>query len=59
MTELAESVYSSQSGITYQITQLEKHDLVQRRHGDTGPRAVYAVLTDAGSKTLKRAARAT
>ncbi|MFI6440771.1 MarR family winged helix-turn-helix transcriptional regulator [Streptomyces sp. NPDC050759] len=56
MTELAESVYASQSGVTYQITQLEKAGLVRRRICPSGPRAVYAVLTDAGLATLERAA---
>ncbi|MEV7734453.1 MarR family transcriptional regulator [Streptomyces sp. NPDC088921] len=56
MTELAESVYASQSGVTYQITQLEKAGLVRRRICPSGPRAVYAVLTDAGFATLERAA---
>ncbi|MFH9550127.1 MarR family winged helix-turn-helix transcriptional regulator [Streptomyces sp. NPDC051445] len=56
MTELAESVYASQSGVTYQISQLEKTGLVRRRICPSGPRAVYAVLTDAGLATLERAA---
>ncbi|KUN58055.1 MarR family transcriptional regulator [Streptomyces canus] len=56
MTELAESVYASQSGVTYQITQLEKAGLVRRRICPSGPRAVYAVLTDAGLATIERAA---
>ncbi|MER7927438.1 MarR family transcriptional regulator [Streptomyces sp. NPDC096057] len=56
MTELAESVYASQSGVTYQISQLEKAGLVRRRICPSGPRAVYAVLTDAGLATLERAA---
>jgi DNA-binding MarR family transcriptional regulator len=56
MTELAESIYTSQSGVTYQITQLEKAGLVRRRICPSGPRAVYAVLTDAGFATLERAA---
>jgi DNA-binding MarR family transcriptional regulator len=31
MTELAESLYNSKSGLTYQITQMEKSGLVRRR----------------------------
>ena len=56
MTELAESVYTSQSGVTYQITQLEKAGLVRRRICPSGPRAVYAVLTDAGLAAIEGAA---
>jgi DNA-binding MarR family transcriptional regulator len=56
MTELANSLYTSQSGITYQITQLEKRGLVRRRPCPSGPRAVYAVLTEAGWDVLKQAA---
>ncbi|MFL5998012.1 MAG: MFS transporter [Streptomyces sp.] len=57
MTELAESIYTSQSGVTYQITQLEKAGLVRRRICPSGPRAVYAVLTDAGLDALERRSR--
>jgi DNA-binding MarR family transcriptional regulator len=56
MTELADTLYTSQSGTTYQIAQLEKAGLVRRRQCLGGPRAVYAVLTDAGFEVLKRAA---
>lgn len=56
MTELADSLYTSQSGVTYQITQLEKAGLVQRRACPSGPRAVYATLTDAGLTAVQRAA---
>jgi DNA-binding MarR family transcriptional regulator len=56
MTELADTVHTSQSGTTYQIAQLEKAGLVRRRECRAGPRAVYAVLTDAGFEVLKRAA---
>ncbi|HST80377.1 MAG TPA: MarR family transcriptional regulator [Kineosporiaceae bacterium] len=56
MTELAEAVVSSQSGVTYQINQLQKAGLVRRRICPSGPRAVYAVLTDAGLAAVERAA---
>jgi DNA-binding MarR family transcriptional regulator len=56
MTELADTLYTSQSGTTYQIAQLEKAGLVRRRQCLGGPRAVYAVLTDAGFEVLRRAA---
>jgi DNA-binding MarR family transcriptional regulator len=56
MTYLADSLYSSQSGITYQVTQLEKLGLVRRTPCPLGSRAVYAVLTDAGWEALQQAA---
>lgn len=56
MTELADTLYTTQSGTTYQIAQLEKAGLVRRRQCLGGPRAVYAVLTDAGFEVLERAA---
>jgi DNA-binding MarR family transcriptional regulator len=56
MTELAGSVLNSKSGLTYQISQLEKAGLVRRRPCTSDERAVYAVLTPAGTKLLERAA---
>ncbi len=56
MTELAGSVLNSKSGLTYQISQLEKAGLVRRRSCTSDERAVYAVLTPAGRKLLARAA---
>jgi DNA-binding MarR family transcriptional regulator len=56
MTELAGSVLNSKSGLTYQISQLEKAGLVRRRSCTSDERAVYAVLTPAGKKLLERAA---
>jgi DNA-binding MarR family transcriptional regulator len=56
MTDLADTLYTSQSGTTYQIAQLEKAGLVRRRECRGGPRAVYAVLTDEGFEVLERAA---
>jgi DNA-binding MarR family transcriptional regulator len=58
MTELAGSVLNSKSGLTYQISQLEKAGLVRRRACTSDERAVYAVLTPAGTKLLERAAPA-
>jgi DNA-binding MarR family transcriptional regulator len=58
MTELAGSVLNSKSGLTYQISQLEKAGLVRRRACTSDERAVYAVLTPAGKKLLQRAAPA-
>jgi DNA-binding MarR family transcriptional regulator len=56
MTELADALLNSKSGLTYQISQLEKAGLVRRRSCTSDVRAVYAVLTDAGEKLLKKAA---
>ena len=56
MTELADALLNSKSGLTYQISQLEKAGLVCRRSCTSDVRAVYAVLTDAGQELLRRAA---
>lgn len=56
MTELAASVVTSKSGLTYQITQLEKAGLVRRRSCPTDDRGVFAVLTEEGREKLRQAA---
>jgi DNA-binding MarR family transcriptional regulator len=56
MTHLADVLHVSPSALTYQVTQLERAGLVRRRPCPSGPRAVYAVLTDAGWSVLERAA---
>jgi len=56
MTELAGALLNSKSGLTYQISQLEKAGLVRRRSCHSDDRAVYAVLTDAGETLLRKAA---
>lgn len=56
MTELADALLNSKSGLTYQVSQLEKAGLVRRRSCTSDDRAVYAVLTEAGEKLLARAA---
>jgi DNA-binding MarR family transcriptional regulator len=56
MSELADALLNSKSGLTYQISQLEKAGLVRRRSCTTDDRAVYAVLTEAGEELLARAA---
>jgi DNA-binding MarR family transcriptional regulator len=56
MTELADALLNSKSGLTYQISQLEKAGLVRRRSCTSDDRAVYAVLTEAGQALLDRAA---
>jgi DNA-binding MarR family transcriptional regulator len=56
MTELADVLASTKSGLTYQVNQLEAAGLVCRRScaGDT--RGVIAVITADGRKLLERAA---
>jgi DNA-binding MarR family transcriptional regulator len=56
MTALADALYNSKSGLTYQVTQMEKAGLVRRRSCPNDVRAVYACLTDAGQALLERAA---
>jgi DNA-binding MarR family transcriptional regulator len=56
MSELAGALLNSKSGLTYQISQLEKAGLVRRRACTTDDRAVFAVLTPAGKRLMERAA---
>lgn len=56
MTELADSLLNSKSGLTYQISQLEKAGLVVRAPCTIDVRGVYAALTDEGRKLMQRAA---
>ncbi|GAA2619108.1 MarR family winged helix-turn-helix transcriptional regulator [Streptomyces axinellae] len=56
MTELAEGLFTSKSGLTYQVSQLEKRGLVRRRSCPTDVRGVLAVLTTEGRDTLRSAA---
>lgn len=56
MTELADTVLTSKSGLTYQVTQLEKAGLVARRSCPSDVRGVLAVLTEAGRRRLEQAA---
>ncbi|WP_190818197.1 MarR family winged helix-turn-helix transcriptional regulator [Saccharopolyspora pogona] len=56
MTELAQRVVTSKSGLTYQVTQLEKAGLVRRRTCDTDDRGVVAGLTGVGREKLRATA---
>jgi len=56
MTELADSLLNSKSGLTYQISQLEKAGLVHRAPCTIDVRGVYAALTNKGKRLLERAA---
>ncbi|MGW4715818.1 MarR family winged helix-turn-helix transcriptional regulator [Nocardia sp. NPDC004260] len=56
MTELADALYTSKSGLTYQVTQLEKAGLLMREACPTDVRGVIAVLTGAGRERLAQIA---
>jgi DNA-binding MarR family transcriptional regulator len=56
MTELAERMVTSKSGLTYQVAQLEKAGLVKRRSCPTDDRGILAVVTDDGRRKLRSAA---
>ncbi|HCU93742.1 MAG TPA: MarR family transcriptional regulator [Actinobacteria bacterium] len=56
MSELADLITVSRSGLTYQITQLERAGLVRREKCLSDERGVLAVLTGAGRAALSRAA---
>ncbi|GAB3660649.1 MarR family winged helix-turn-helix transcriptional regulator [Glycomyces tarimensis] len=56
MTELAERLISSKSGLTYQVGQLEKAGLARRRPCEWSKSGILAELTDAGRELLERAA---
>jgi DNA-binding MarR family transcriptional regulator len=56
MSELAELLITSKSGLTYQVGRLEKRGLVRRRSCPTDVRGVFAVLTDTGREVLDTAA---
>ncbi|GAA4590950.1 MarR family transcriptional regulator [Planotetraspora phitsanulokensis] len=56
MTELAGAAFTSKSGLTYQVAQLEKAGLVRRRACPTDVRGVIASLTDEGWAALRAAA---
>ena len=56
MTELAEVLASTKSGLTYQVNQLEAAGLVCRRSCPGDTRGVIAVITADGRKLLEQAA---
>ena len=56
MTELAELLVTSRSGLTYQVAQLEKAGLVRRESSEDDERGVVANLTDTGMDVLQRTA---
>ncbi|MEU1286213.1 MarR family transcriptional regulator [Kitasatospora sp. NPDC005856] len=56
MTELADKLVTSKSGLTYQVTQLERAGLVARRSCPSDVRGVIAELTEQGREALRQAA---
>ncbi|MGW6919490.1 MarR family winged helix-turn-helix transcriptional regulator [Kitasatospora sp. NPDC054939] len=56
MTELAEKLVTSKSGLTYQVTQLERMGLVARRSCPSDVRGIFAELTDEGREAVRQAA---
>ncbi|ARF82965.1 MarR family winged helix-turn-helix transcriptional regulator [Kitasatospora aureofaciens] len=56
MTELADKLVTSKSGLTYQVTQLERMGLVARRSCPSDVRGVIAELTGQGREMIRRAA---
>jgi DNA-binding MarR family transcriptional regulator len=55
MSDLADMITVSRSGLTYQINQLERAGLVRRERDPADDRGVLAVLTQAGRAALGRA----
>ena len=56
MSELADVIVVSRSGLTYQITQLENAGLVRREKCPSDERGILAILTGAGRAALTGAA---
>lgn len=54
MSELADQAVTTKSGLTYQITQLEKAGLVHRGQCPGDERGVLAHLTEAGERMLDK-----
>jgi DNA-binding MarR family transcriptional regulator len=52
MSELAEAVVLSRSGLTRLVDRLERDGLVERERGDVDPRQVYAQLTERGLEAV-------
>ena len=54
MTDLADSLVYSRSGLTYQAGQMEKAGLITRAPGENDERSVMVELTPAGRELLER-----
>ncbi len=57
MSELAEAVLLSRSGLTRLVDRLQKDGLVQRQPDPDDARGMYTVLTAKGRDTLRDASR--
>jgi DNA-binding MarR family transcriptional regulator len=57
MSDLAQSVWLSRSGVTRLVDRLERDGLVERQACDSDARGAFAVLTDAGRARLETARR--
>jgi len=55
MSELAQQVVLTPSGVTHLVTRLERGGLVDRRVDDEDRRSFFAVLTAAGRRRLREA----
>jgi DNA-binding MarR family transcriptional regulator len=55
MSELADAVLLSRSGVTRLIDRMERAGLVRREHCPTDRRALYATLTPEGKRALRQA----
>jgi DNA-binding MarR family transcriptional regulator len=55
MTQLAERVLLSRSGLTRLVDRLQREGLVRREACDSDARGMFAVLTDAGYERLRAA----
>lgn len=52
MSELAEAVHLSRSGLTRKVDRLERRGLLERHSGDRDPRQVFACITRVGLERL-------
>ena len=52
MSELAEAVHLSRSGLTRMVDRLERQGLLERHRGDRDPRQVFACITGPGLERL-------
>jgi DNA-binding MarR family transcriptional regulator len=55
MSELADAVLLSRSGLTRLVERLERKELIERRECTDDARGAFAVLTDAGEAALREA----
>ncbi|GHH80811.1 transcriptional regulator [Streptomyces sulfonofaciens] len=56
MSDLASATLQSKSRLSHQITRMEGAGLVRRENCESDRRGLYAVLTDLGMETMRKAA---